>query len=360
MKIAAIVIGVTLIFVALWDAFETIILARRVSRRLRISRVFYAITWTPWRAASRVAHSINQREDYLGYYGPLSLIFLLALWAFAMISAFALLQWGAGSGMEASFTTVKATTFGSYLYVSASTFFTLGLGDIHPTTASGRFLVVAEAGIGFGFLALVIGFLPGLSSAFSRREVNISLLDSRAGSPPTALELLRRNRKDPAALDRLLREWERWSAELLESHVSFPVLAFFRSQHDNQSWVSSLTCILDTCAIVMSGVECMANESAPLTFAMARHAVVDMAKVLERHPQPPEPDRLPPEAVTRLREQLAAFGLKMAEGEQVDARLRELRKMYEPWVNTLAELLLMPLPPFFPRDKARDNWQGGS
>jgi Ion channel len=358
MRLAAVVIGITLIIIALWDAFETIILARRVSRRLRISRVFYAITWTPWKAASRLGRSNNQREDYLGYYGPLSLIFLLALWAFFMISAFALLQWGAGSGMVAA--DGHANTLGSHLYVSASTFFTLGIGDVRPTTTSGRFLVVVEAGIGFGFLALVIGFLPGLSSAFSRREVNISLLDSRAGSPPTALELLRRNRSDPAALERLLREWDRWSAELLESHVSFPVLAYFRSQHDNQSWVSSLTCILDTCAIIMAGVECMAGETARLTFAMARHAVVDMAKVLELRQLPPSPDRLPPEAVARLREQLSAAGMPMADGEHVDKRLHELRKMYEPWVNTLAQLLLMPLPPFFPRDKAKDNWQGGS
>jgi len=185
------------------------------------------------------------------------------------------------------------------------------------------------------------------------------MLDERAGSPPTAAELLRRHASDPdrRELGALLRDWERWSAELLESHISFPVLAFFRSQHDNQSWISALTAILDTCALVIVGIERAPVWPARLTFAMARHAVVDMANVFHRQPFPPQPDRLPPAELARLRETLAAAGMPLCEGEAANRKLAELRAMYDPHINTLGAFLLMPLPPWLPPAEAKDNWQ---
>src|SRR5262249_57799774 len=119
---------------------------------------------------------------------------------------------------------------------------------------------------------------PFIYGSFSKREVDISLLDSRAGTPPTAGELLRRHSYENGqnALHDLLKDWERWSAELMESHLSYPVLAYFRSQHDNQSWIASLTAILDACALVLVGVECACERQAELTFPIARHAVVNL------------------------------------------------------------------------------------
>src|SRR6202011_4626107 len=113
----------------------------------------------------------------------------------------------------------------------------------------------------------------------------------------TAGELLRRHwhgGQSLEPLEQLLRDWERWSAELLESHVSYPVLCYFRSQHDNQSWLGALTAILDTCTLVIHGVGGSAGWQAQLTFAMARHAIVDLAQILSTPPLPPRPDRLPP------------------------------------------------------------------
>ena len=132
-----------------------------------------------------------------------------------------------------------------------------------------------------------------LYQAFSRREVTINLFDARAGSPPTAGTLLARNARygDLELLSQLLAEWERWAAEVLESHISFPVLSFYRSQHDNQSWVAALTAILDASALVVSGVPGAARTQAYLTFAMARHVAVDLCQAV---PVPPvEPRRGP-------------------------------------------------------------------
>src|SRR5260370_42044668 len=166
-----------------------------------------------------------------------------------------------------------------------------------------RALVVTEAGFGFGFLADVIGYLPFIYGSFSKREVDISLLDSRAGTPPTAGELLRRhsylNGQD--ALRELLKDWERWSAELMESHLSYPVLAYFRSQHDNQSWIASLTAILDASALVMVGIERSCEKQAELTFASARHAAVDLSQVFGTAPASPH-DRLPAAELRHIRD----------------------------------------------------------
>ena len=193
-----------------------------------------------------------------------------------------------------------------YLYLSGVTFFTLGFGDVTPVNLLGRFLTVAETGIGFAFLAVVISYLPVLYQAFSHRELTIALLDARAGSPPTAAQLLTRlgRRRNYAALDRFLEEWERWAAEVLESQVSFPVLSYYRSQHDNQSWLAALTAILDTSTLVIAGAKGVDPFQARLTFATARHTVVDLAQVYYIRPIDPDPDRLPVDQLERLRAEL--------------------------------------------------------
>ncbi|MEO8218616.1 MAG: potassium channel family protein [Acidobacteriota bacterium] len=355
MRILAASAGVLLVLIVLWDGFETIVLARRVSRELRLTRFFYWATWRPYCLVSRFFPAGNRRENFLSVYGPMSLILLLVLWAVALVAGFALLQWGLGAGVEAP---EGMNQFQAEVYLSGTNFFTLGLGDVRPLRSVGRLLTVLESGTGFAFLALIIGFLPGVSAAFSRRELNISLLDARAGSPPSATELLKRQCAEGhgADLKILLGDWERWSAELLESHISFPVLAYFRSQHDNQSWLSSLTAMLDTCALVIVGVDSASRQQARLTFAIARHAVVDMCNVLGQHPLPEPLQRISPDTLERVREELEHSGLAPARGAEADRKLDELRAMYEPYVGALSVHLLMPLPAWIRTDTVRENW----
>ncbi len=356
MRLSAAIVGSLLILVVLWDAFETIVLPRRVTRRLRLARLFYRYTWLYYSATVRFMASVRRQETYLSYYGPFSLILLLCVWATGLIFGFAILQWGTGSGINAPEGTVGFT---KDLYLSGTTFFTLGLGDVTPRTPVARILTAIEAGIGFGFLALVIGYLPLLNQSFSRREANISLLDARAGSPPTAAEMLRRNCHGGGmeSLRQVLYEWERWSAELLESHLSYPVLAYFRSQHDNQSWLSCLTAILDTSALIIAGIEDGSPVQAGLTFAMARHAVVDLSQVFHCPPRKLKTDRLPSRELARMREFLAKDGIFLSQGEEVGQKLSELRKTYEPYVHSLARYLHLPEPQWFSEESHADNWQ---
>jgi Ion channel len=347
-------VGCLLTLVILWDAFQTIILSRRVSRRLRPTRAFYRLLWTPLRAATKRLPPGNRRENILMVFGPLSLLSLIALWALGLIASFGLLHWGLGSQLRGP---DGASGFGIDLYMSGTTFFTLGLGDVTPGTPLARGLAVFESGMGFAFLAIVIGYVPLISQAFSRREVSISMLDASAGSPPTAAQLLRRHfRDEDADLRELFRDWERWSAELLESHVSFPVLSYFRSQHDNQSWVAAMTTILDVCALVVTRIEERPNSAARLAFAMARHAVVDLCAVFRLKPTPPPVDRLPPSEERRLESFVATVGLRLRADEAAVAKFRDLRVTYEPYVQALSSFLIMPLPEWIPPEDAKDSW----
>jgi hypothetical protein len=347
--------GVAILLIVVWDAFEVIILPRRVTRRFRLSRFFYKNFWCIWKFTAGLFPSKKVRESAFGIFGPISLLILVAVWAVGLVLSFALMQYGSGSAVI----TGTNTGFWTDAYLSGTTFFTLGLGDVVPRSGMARALVVTEAGLGFGFLAGVIGYLPFIYGSFSKREVDISLLDSRAGTPPTAGELLRRHSyaHGQDALRELLKDWEHWCAELMESHLSYPVLAYFRSQHDNQSWIASLTAILDACSLVMVGIDGACERQAELTFAIARHAVVDLSQVFGTSPRPLPEDRLPATELGRIRDVLAQHGLKLNDGEAADARLIELRLMYEPYTFALAAYLNQSLPPWIPQKKGKDNWQ---
>jgi hypothetical protein len=285
----------------------------------------------------------------------MSLILLLVVWAGSMLVGFALLFYSLGSPFSDP---AQGPGFRSDLYVSGTTIFTLGLGDVTPRAGFVRELIILEAGTGLGFLAVVMGYFPVLYSAFSRREVSISLLDARAGSPPTAAELLRRHSYDggDAALSLLLVEWERWSAELLESHISYPLLCYFRSQHTNQSWISALTAVLDTSALLIAGVQGHEARQAQLTFAMARHALVDLSQIFSLAPVNGTPDRLPPASYDRLYGLLCQSGVSVCRDGHSYERLRDMRALYEGYAEVLSDYLCMPLPPWIADVPHKDNW----
>jgi hypothetical protein len=352
----AFVAGAALFLIVLWDAFEAIILPRRVTRKFRLTRLFFRSTWRTWKFFVNLIPARKTREALLGFYGPMSLLLLIGVWAVGLVLGFGLMQYGTGSALIAS---GSPPGFWTDLYLSGTTFFTLGLGDVIPRSGLARALVVTEAGFGFGFLASIIGYLPFIYGSFAQREVNISLLDSRAGTPPTAGELLRRHSYEggEVALRELLKDWELWSAELMESHLSYPVLAYFRSQHDNQSWIASLTAILDTCALLKSGIDDACTRQAELTFAIARHAVVDLSQVFGTQPKALPHERLTATDLSRIRDALAQDGLKLKDGEEADRKLAALRGMYEPYIFALATYLNQSLPPWIPQKKGKDNWQ---
>ena len=346
--------GLALMAFVLLDAFETVLLPRTVTRGFRLTHLFYRAVWQPWAALGRRLPPGSSRENFLSFFGALSLLMLFSLWAAGLIVGFGLLQW-AWAPVPHGWRQL-ATGF----YLSGTTFFTLGLGDVKPESPLARFAILLEAGLGFGFLATIISYLPVIYAGFSRREVTILRLDVRAGSPPTAGELLRQHghRGEGRDFDQLLRDFELWSAELLESHLSYPVLCMYRSQHRDQSWLATLTAILDTCALLIVGVEGIPSPQAPLTFAMARRAMIDLHHLFSRGwPQGSElADRLPPGQLIRLRMIVAhGHGARLQTGPEAEQKLRRLRATYEPAAHWLSEFLLMPLPPWMPPPELADR-----
>jgi Ion channel len=371
LRIVALIVGLLFGFAVFVDAFQTMVLPRRPSGRLRITRLFFLLTWTPWSAIAKRTRNRAVREELFGMYGPLSLLLLLVLWGTLLILTFALVFFAIGSPFQELGGSVSGAALGELrtdLYVSGTTVFTLGLGDVVPHGIVARSLVIFEAGVGLGFVALVIGYLPVLYGAFSRREVSIALLDARAGSPPTAGELLRRHGFEGGeeAIVLLLSEWERWSAELLESHISYPILCYYRSQHDNQSWLSALTAILDACSLLITSVQETPVRQAQLTFAMARHALVDLALVFhlkekKRWQAQLKIDRLPSADYRRLCGLLEDTEVKLCGDPAAEERLRAIRALYEPYAHALSEYLGMPVPnwvtdPRKPDPKKTDQW----
>jgi len=350
-------LGLLLIAFVLWDAFETILLPRRIPSGLRVSRLVLGGLWNGWASIGRTISERNARENFLGLYALLSLIGLFVVWASGLIVGFASLVWSTGSNLS---TLGGPVGFRTDLYMSGTTFFTLGLGDVSPNSMLARLITVAEAGTGFGFLALVLSYLPVLYQAFSRREARTTMLDEWAGSPPTAGVLLRRcfESRDPgAALSSLLRDWEVATAEILESHLSYPILAFFRSQHDNQSWLASLSAILDTCALVIAGSEKLDPFQARLTFAICRHALVDISQNLRPGRRQITPAPVPSGELKELEAWLRDAGVPFEGGADAERKLAELRSLYVPYARALSDLLLMPLPGWLPDGRARFNWE---
>jgi hypothetical protein len=348
------VVSAALIGTVLWDAFETIILPRSIVRRFRLARAWVRALWLPWRLiAGRVRPARGER--FLAIFGPIALLGLIALWAICLIIGFAGLHWAAGSHLEPIGTTPRLS---DDFYMSGTTFTTLGLGDLHPVGRVARLLTVVEAATGFAFFAIVVAYLPVLYQSFSRREAQLTVLDAWAGSPPAAAEVLRRlaARSELSMLGTFLKDWEFWCSDVLESHISYPTVGFFRSQHQKQSWVSALACLLDLSALIEVGIDGIPSWQAHVTFAIARHTAVDLAQVF-RVPIAACEDRLCDAEFDRMRDQLAVVGVRLVDTPASRERLRALRRSYEPYLFGLSRMLMMPLPPWWNERPPKDNWQ---
>ncbi len=356
-SIVVVTVAAVIVFLVLQDAFEVMLLPRRVERRARFAVFYFRTTW---RACSTVAARLGPRrgrEAVLSHFGALSMLGLFASWAAALILSFGMLDWALEPASQAS---ARDTSLLDQVYMSGATFFTLGYGDVVPHTGITRLLSVVEAGAGLGFIALVIGYLPLIHQLFSSREVLVIQLDSRAGSPPTAAGLLSKHAGDLTELDDFLRSWEVWAAQLLEGHLSYPMLAYYRSQHDNQSWLAALTAITDCCALIIVGIDGAKAFQARMTFEVMRQVAVEMGRSFRIPPSRYSGvDRLPGEASARLQALLAKDGVDLSAGSDAFEMLRALRSTYEPLLDGLARYLMLTLPEWCPDDDAVDHWTRG-
>ncbi|HEY4087608.1 MAG TPA: hypothetical protein VGM43_16825, partial [Bryobacteraceae bacterium] len=206
-----------------------------------------------------------------------------------------------------------------------------------------------------------IGYLPVFYQSFSSRELTISLLDARAGSPPSAGAMLNAISKDAHQVIRQLENWEHWASSVLESHISYPMLAYFRSHHANQSWLTALVSILDCAAVTAICAQGELRRQAEFTFAMGRHVLTDMAALFglqeffEAHRQDPE-KRISSADVSGLVKILASqpnFDVSLL----TEQTLRDKSSLYEAEAAALGDYFLMTLPAWFPTKGSRRDWR---
>src|SRR5438874_1780753 len=333
MRVVAGIAGAVLIALMLSEFFVTFMLPRRVRRDPRIARGLIRLFWRPWR---KVAHrlSTSSEDTFLGLFGPLALLSQLLVGAVGLIIGFALLEWAAvGGGFG------HGLLFSSGLFLSAEG--ASGSTAVHV-------IALFEAAIAIGVLFIVIGYLPAVYGSFSRREIAVSQLATRAGSPPAAGVILHRvaGRERWLELERDLRDWEAWAAELMETHLSYPILGWYRSQHVRQNWLAALTAMVDVAAFVTAVESDGEVEAAELTYAIGQHALSDLA--LQYRVKPGPVDRLPDEQFEKLYGFVESALTNPVACDDAKERLRELRKAYESKAQALSQLLALDLPAWLP------------
>ena len=355
MRILVGLLGGALVVLMLFEIFLAFLLPRRVKRDPLLARRVAIYAFRPWRALARRLPD-QAGDTLLGMYGPFGLLLDLGLWVVLLMFGYACLLWAGGSHLAA----VRSVDFGQDIYFSAATLVSTGTGALSAHGTFARVLEVIEAGTGFGVLTIVIAYLPSLYQAFSRRETTVSQLDARAGSPPSAGRLVVRATKRGGwpALNTYLRGWEVWSAELMETHLSYPTLAYFRSQHVNQNWLAALCTILDATALAVSAAPIGLVEEARYTFAISRHAVADLCYTFRVQPAAVAIDRLPTADFDALIGELITNGVELrARPEVIREQLETMRALYEPYAQVLAERVELRLPPWLAPELPTDNWR---
>lgn len=355
MRILVGVLGGVLVVLMLTEIFLTFLLPRRVKRDPRIVRSAFAYGWRPWRGMARRLPA-RAADTMLGIYGPLGLLLNLVLWVLGLMIGFACLQWALRSDLYR----LRPAGFGDDLFFSAASLVSSGTGGLSAHSTGARLIQVIDAASGLAVLTIVIGYLPALFQAFSQREATVSQLDAHAGSPPTAGRLVTRSveRGGWPALGDYLREWETWVAELMETHLAYPVLGYFRSQHVNQSWLAALCTVLDSCALAVAAAPDRTVEPARFTFAIGRHAVADLSYTFHIQPTPPPADRLPASDLERLLAGLLEAGGELGtEPAVIQERLAHMRGLYEPYAHALATKLELSLPDWMAPESPSDNWR---
>jgi hypothetical protein len=273
--------GLFTVILTFFSALSTFVLPR--AARSQLNRIVFGITRRVFEFILHFVKSYGRRDAVMAYYAPISLMLLVPTW-YALISlGFTALYWSLGAG-----------DWRTSFRLSGSSLFTLGFAN-----ADGLILAIfefIEAMLGLILVGLLISYLPTMYSAFSRREQVVNMLEVRAGSPPSAAEMLLRFHRNHG-LDKLAgywNVWEAWFADIEESHTTLPALVFFRSPRAENSWVTAAGAVLDAAAITLSAVEIPYEVSAALCIRagfLAFHRIADYFDI--PHPHDPHYPEVP-------------------------------------------------------------------
>jgi hypothetical protein len=333
-------IGLVLLVVVLLDVLLTVVVPRRspqIGRYVRISGYLTWRLWQFWRWCGLRMRSAEQRETFLGSFGALLVLLFLVTWVAGLIIAYGLMFDSLRDQLRP-----EPETLGTAMYFAGTALLTLGFGDVVATGPVARLVSLIAAATGLGAFASVITLLFTLYGSFQRREVAVVVLEAGAGAPPSGVTLLE-TYAVAGILDQLpqvFREWQAWSAEVLDSHLAYPILAYFRSSHDNDSWISSLGAVMDATTLVLTTIEDGPKGWAKLCRAVGGHCIEDLVQNF-RLPDEPEVG-VEREEFDAARERLEHAGFRLRDGDRAWADFSRLRAEYAGRVNALARYWATP------------------
>lgn len=265
--------GAAIFISTLADVFQSVIMPRSVGGRFRLSTRISRYGWLLWRSVSLRIQDAERREDTLAVFAPLLMVTLGVYWISAEIVGLGLVFWSLRWGIH------PAPGLGESIYFAGTSLLTIGYGDFAPLSPVTRVMSLAAAGAGLGTFAVVTTFLFQTFGAFQRREAFIVTMSERTGAPPSGLEFVLRHVRLGMVADigLLLREAQRWIAETMETHLAYPVLTYFRSSHDDESWVGTLGAILDASTLIITTIELDHRGEAQITARLGTHLVNDFS-----------------------------------------------------------------------------------
>jgi hypothetical protein len=350
-------LGIVVVALTLWDVTRTVVVTTGPARRIRFSRNFHWFTWLIWQQIpSRLP--AERRERGLAMYAPLSLLLLLASWIALLVVGWWLVLLGLQSDIKATTTRIGEPDVWTLLYFSGTSLLTIGYGDVIATGWLSRTVALAEALSGLATLALLISYLPALYAAFSRREAFILTLDrvhAQTGSRGSLeVKPLLESFETYEELRDFFVNWERWVAELLESHVSFPVLAYFRSQTEERSWLGALALVLNLATLILA-VDPTTDSKAPFwLYRRGQQALHEILVQLHLPADKAETD----ESIIQARQQMSADrqsyfetdlypivvrlahdGSKVRSPSEAWTRVESYRQEYWPRIETVRQYL---------------------
>ncbi len=351
---AEIVLGLFLIAFVAWDVFNTVVVPRPTPSVYRLARNLTRFSWRGWCWQARRMASGSRRERWLAGFAPLLVLVLLFVWVVVLVIGFGLIDHALGGDFEP-----PITGFGTALYTAGTGLLTIGFGDFVPTAALTRAIVLASAGLGLGTVALVITYLFSLYGSFQRREVLVTTLDARAGAPPSGVALLETSRRLELLdeLPTLFGEWERWAAEVLDSHLAYPILGYFRSTHDNESWVASLGAMIDAAVLVMTTVQDQPRGRAEMLVAIGVHLVEDVSAYFGFANDGRVGVERAEYDAARARLEAAGFALESPDIGWI--LFAQIRSRYASRLNLLADFWMTP-PALWIGDRERDAHHPGN
>ena len=272
MEAIAFALGLFLLALTFWDLFETVVVPRPTPGWFRIGRYIVRGSWRGI-CAMRDGRPGRSYDTLLGLFAPAATIALLAAWLVTLFVGYGLILFAIRDELNP-----VPNDLGTTIYFAATSLLTIGFGDIVAVGAPARIIVTTAAVGGLGAVALVVTFLFSLYGSYQRRERQVVALQAVAGAPPSAVTLLETYAQLGLVerIPALFIDWQLWAVEVLDSHVAYPLLGFFRSSHDNLSWISALGSVLDASSLVLTTIRDVPRGEAKLVKRLGTHLVEDI------------------------------------------------------------------------------------